>query len=115
MQIERIQLNDRMSMASKYNGILFLSGVTSQKGTFEEQVQDVLEEIERRLNICDSDRHHILRVHIFLKDMFLFDRMNAVYDKWVSKKSGPARICVRADMARESALIEIAVDAVVVN
>ncbi len=111
MEIKRVPFNDRFSAASVFNGTVYLTGITSRKEGIEEQTKEVLSVIEERLAAAGSDKDHILRVEIFLKDMKYFDEMNAIYDAWVSKTSKPCRFCVTADMSREATLLEVVVTA----
>lgn len=113
MNIDRTLGNGRMSGVVACEGRLYLSGVTSFEEGIAAQTKDVLAKIEERLASAGSDKHHILRATIYLKDISLFDEMNAVWDAWVSPETAPARACVEARLAREAALVEIVVDAAV--
>jgi len=113
MNIQRTLGNGRMHGVVACEGRLYLSGVTSFEEGITAQTKDVLAKIEERLASAGSDKHHILRATIFLKDIALFDEMNAVWDAWVSPETAPARACVEAKLAREAALVEIVVDAMV--
>lgn len=111
MVIERSMGNGRMSGVVKFGDHLYLSGLTSFESGIKAQTEDVLKKLEERLEASNSDKAHILRATIYLKDIRLFDEMNAVWDAWTNNEIAPARACVEARLARESALIEIVVDA----
>lgn len=113
MQIKRYLGTGRFSGVVQFGQVLYLTGLTSSAEGITEQTKDVLAKLEERLESHGSDKRHILRVDIFIKDMKYFDEMNAVWDAWVEKGYEPARACVTADMARENVLIEIVVDAAV--
>lgn len=113
MEIKRSLGNLRMSGVTQYGDHLYLSGVTSFAEGITAQTQDVLRILEERLASANSDKDHILRATIYLKDIRYFQEMNAVWDNWVTPETAPARACVEARLAREEALIEIVVDAAV--
>ena len=113
MEIKRSLGNLRMSGVTQYGSHLYLSGITSFAGGITAQTQDVLRILEERLAAANSDKDHILRATIYLKDIQYFQEMNAVWDDWVNPETAPARACVEARLAREEALIEIVVDAAV--
>ena len=94
----------RLSLVTEHNGVLYLTGRTSEGKDIKEQTQGVL-------NIIDE---HIVRVQIFLKDVLRdFDDMNEVWEAWVVEGKEPARATVSADMALEDRLVEMVVTAVV--
>lgn len=113
MEIKRSLGNGRMSGVVECDGRLYLSGITSFEEGITAQTKDVLNKLEERLAAGGSDKAHILRATIYLKDIRLFDEMNAVWDAWTNQEIAPARACVEARLAREAALIEIVVDAAV--
>ena len=106
-------LKHRMSCAVQYGNVLYLSGITCPGDDISVQTKGVLMELERRLQACGSSKSHLLRATIYLKDIGLFDDMNAIWDAWVDPTALPARACVQAELARKELLVEIAVDAVV--
>lgn len=108
--IHRYCGNERMHQVVAYNGLLFLSGQTFSSGeTIEAQGEGVLQKIDKLLIEHGSDKDHILSVCVYLRDMALFSRFNAVYDQWVSKGNQPTRCCIEARMATEKHLVEIVV------
>ena len=114
MAIEHLLGNGRMSGIVKTGDRIYLSGLTSFAEGITAQTEDVLAKIEERLALAGSDKNHILRATIYLKDMKYFDEMNKVWDAWTVDETAPARACVEAKLARESALIEIVIDAAVI-
>ncbi|GEM_PF-928214 len=60
--------------------LLFVSGIGCQiDGTIEEQTKWVLDEIEKNLIASGSSLQKVVKVNVFLEDIKMFDRMNAVY------------------------------------
>ncbi|MBQ0058753.1 MAG: RidA family protein [Lachnospiraceae bacterium] len=113
MEIERMMTNKRWTGVLKCGNNLYLSGVTSNKEGIIEQTKECLQKIDERLAMGGSDKAHILRATIYLKDMSMFADMNSVWEAWTSEEIAPARACVTADMSDDWELIEIVVDAVV--
>lgn len=103
----------RLSLVTEHNGVLYLTGRTSEGKDINEQTQGVLNIIDETLAKYDSDKEHILRVQIFLKDVLRdFDNMNEVWEAWIVEGKEPARATVQADMALEDRLVEMVVTAV---
>lgn len=104
----------RLSLVTEHNGVLYLTGRTSEGKDIREQTKGVLHIIDETLAKYNSDKEHIVRVQIFLKDILRdFDAMNEVWEAWVVKGKEPARATVSADMASEDRLVEMVVTAVV--
>ena len=98
----------RLSLVTEHNGVLYLTGRTSDGKDIKEQTQGVL-----NMAKYNSDKEHILRVQIFLKDVLRdFDNMNEVWEAWIVEGKEPARATVQADMALEDRLVEMVVTAV---
>ena len=110
--VERLQGNQRMSAIVIEGDNVHLSGITSMKSGIQEQTQDVLQTLEQRLAAAGSDKDHMVRATIYLRDIAQFAAMNEVWDAWVNPATAPARACVEARLGREAALVEIVVDAV---
>ena len=112
--IDRFNGNARMHQVVIHNNTIYLSGQTFPSGeTVEEQAAGVLDKIDKLLSEHGSDKEHILFANVYLKDMSLFERFNAVYDAWVVPGNQPARACVEAIMATPKHLVEIVVIAAV--
>jgi len=99
-----------------FEGLVFLAGVTARtpEGDIESQTRKVLEKIESLLAQAGSDKHHLLNANVWLSDMALFARMNAVWDAWVSP-TPPARATVEARLGAPDLLIEISIVAAKVS
>jgi len=113
MEIKRsITHRDRMNCIVECGQFVYLSGLTATGDGIAEQTRNVLARVDDLLEKAGSDKHHILRATIFIRSMVLFAEMNAVYDKWITLATAPARACVEAPLALPEALIEIVIDAV---
>jgi enamine deaminase RidA (YjgF/YER057c/UK114 family) len=108
--IIRKQVNERMSRIVEHNGVIYLAGIVSDDKDLDikGQAQRVLAMAEERLAEAGSDKDHILRAEIFVKDISRdFLDFNEIWDAWVSKENPPARACVQATMASTATLVEI--------
>ena len=97
------------------NGVYYFSGQigidpkTSQlKEGFEEQTQQILNNIDGLLESCSLTREHIIKTSIFVTDLGKFDLVNQAYIKYFSEPY-PARGCVEVPNLPKGALIEIEV------
>ena len=114
--IKRLEKNERMSRVVVHNDTVYLAGIVSPNKSLDikGQAQNALEIVQQRLEEAGSSLEHILRVEIFLKDIYAdFVGFNEVWDAWVSKDNPPARACVQANMASEGTLVELIVTAAV--
>lgn len=115
MPMTHYQKSNRYAVAVAHNDTLYLTGQTSRQEGIKAQTTEVLKKIETILEANQSDKHHILSVTIYLKDMADFNAMNEVYDAWVSKEKPPTRACVEAHMASDALLVEMKVIAAVIS
>ncbi|OPX55534.1 Enamine deaminase RidA, house cleaning of reactive enamine intermediates, YjgF/YER057c/UK114 family [Oceanospirillum multiglobuliferum] len=111
MSIERFETSARMSRAVVHNGTVYLCGQVAADRTADitGQTETMLAKVDTLLASVNSDREHILSATIYLKDMALFQEMNAVWDSWIPEGAAPARACVEARMASAELLVEISV------
>ncbi len=112
--IIRKQVNERMSRTVVHNNTVYLAGIVSDDKTLDikGQAARVLVIAEERLAQVEVSKHDILRVEIFVKDIYRdFAGFNSVWDEWVSKENPPARACVETNMASVETLVEIIVTA----
>ncbi|RRV25306.1 RidA family protein [Pseudomonas sp. o96-267] len=115
MSVQRIQTNDRLSGATIFSDLVFLSGqVPSDRSQdVAGQTAQVLEKIDALLTEAGSDRSHMLSAQIWLKDIEKdFVAMNAVWSDWLPAGCAPARATVEARLASADVLVEIMVIAV---
>lgn len=102
------------AQAIKAGGLLYVSGqIPADPGTgelvtgsFELQVQTVLDNLTRILEEGDSGLDRVIKVTIFLTDMALFEQLNTMYTQYFGK-SRPARSCVAVHRLPKDAPLEI--------
>jgi len=111
MSIERIEVGQRMSRIVKNNGTIYLCGqvAADSSADIKEQTRTTLEKIETLLAQAGSDKHNMLSVTIYVRDMKDFSAMNEIWDAWVPEGAAPARACVEARMASPELLVEMSV------
>ncbi|MDA4123453.1 MAG: RidA family protein [Thaumarchaeota archaeon] len=92
------------SRAVKFGELVFVSGIsprnrdgTKFKGTVEEEVANVLENIARVLDDAGSSLERVLKVTVILGDERDWERMNSVYAKYFPKDP-PARTTFHSDI-----------------
>ncbi|KPY31550.1 Endoribonuclease L-PSP [Pseudomonas syringae pv. papulans] len=113
MSIQRQLTNERMSQVVVHNGTVYLSGQVGNDMTadVEQQTREVLNSIERLLDLAGTDKTRILSVTIYLKDINAhFAGMNSVWDKWLPKGFAPARATVEAKLCEPEMLVERCLD-----
>lgn len=77
------------------------------------QTAQILGRIDNLLELGGSSKAHILFAQIWLKNAADFSAMNAVWEAWIPSDSLPGRATVESNLASESILVEIAVQAAV--
>lgn len=82
-------------------GSIIIGGIEDQTGQVIENLQAVLEEAGVSLE-------QVVKTEVYLSRMEDFSAMNAVYEKYFSKKPYPARATVEVSKLPKDALIEIA-------
>jgi len=115
MPIKRFGVEKRYSEAVKYEGVIYLSGNLADDyvNDIKAQTKATLDNIERQLIACGSNKERILSATIYLKNMSNYSAMNEVWDEWIIAGTAPARTCVESKLYDENALIEITIIAIV--
>ena len=100
--MEFVEPEARMSSAVIHNGLIYTCGMVCEEGgetkDVKQQTRDALSELDRVLEKCGSDKHHILQMQAWVDDMSYLADMNEVYDEWVSKEGPPGRACVQSKL-----------------
>ncbi len=111
--LRRFHTNDRMSEMTIHNGTVYLAGQIADDGSqdIRGQTRQVLAAIDRLLTEAGTDKAHILRCQIFIKDLADFAAMNEVWEDWVAPGDAPCRATVGARLAKPGWKIEIVVTA----
>lgn len=115
-QIKRIEPGLRLSEAVIHNNIVYLAGQVAQDTQLDisGQTQQVLQAIDRVLQLAGTDKSKLLMVQIFLSDIQDIGAMNQVWDTWVSPLKSP-RATVQAALADPNWKIEIVATAAIFN
>ena len=118
MEIKRFESNGRLSRAVIYNGVIYISGLTTrgaggENGDIIEQTQLVLDKIEQVLLQYGSGKDKLLSATIYLKDISMKDAMDSVWKNWLVPGKEPARTTVQASLSENKKLIEISMIAAV--
>jgi len=102
------------SRAVQHNGIVYAVATDqSYADGIEEQTQLTLAALEKNLQDAGSDKTRILQATVYLTDMSMKARMDAVWCEWIGdQENWPQRACVGTDLAGET-LIEVVVTAAV--
>jgi enamine deaminase RidA (YjgF/YER057c/UK114 family) len=113
MAIKRFEGGPRMSQAVVHGNTVYLAGQVAKDpvASVGEQTKQILDRIDALLTAAGTDKTRLLAATIYLADIGRFAEMNAVWDKWVSPGSTPARATVQAALAAPQYLVEIVVTA----
>jgi enamine deaminase RidA (YjgF/YER057c/UK114 family) len=111
MAIERKKVGPRLSQAVVHGDTVYLAGVVADHPIPDAAAQtgQILDQIDKLLAECGSDKSKLLMATIWLADVRYYDEMNSVWDKWVVAGQTPARACVEAKLAHPKYLVEIRV------
>jgi len=82
-------------------------------GTFTEQTNAVMSNLDRVLKAAGSDWEHVLHCRIYLTDFRYYDEVNAAYRAWFRAGKLPARTCIGVTALAGGADVEIDLLAVV--
>jgi len=111
--ITRFKVEKRYSSAVKHNNVIYLTGnlADDYSGDIKAQTKATLDNIERELIACGSNKERILTATIYLKDMQDYNAMNEIWDAWLIAGTAPSRTCVQAKLYDDNALVEITITA----
>jgi 2-iminobutanoate/2-iminopropanoate deaminase len=105
------------NQATAANGMLFVSGqVAIDPATgdlvldsIEAETHRVLQNLQAILEASGSSLEKVLKATVFVKDMDMFGRINAVYGEYFKPESAPARELVQVSALPKYVNIEISV------
>jgi len=108
------------SSAVVHNGLIFVSGQLPRNsetgavetGSIEAQTELVLGNVEKILLAANSNLNHVLQMTIYISEMELWDKVNAVYARILGEHK-PARAIVPVKDLHFGTKIEIQVIAAV--
>jgi enamine deaminase RidA (YjgF/YER057c/UK114 family) len=113
MTITRHEQNKVLSKVVEANGLVITAGITADDNSLDikGQTQQTLDEIDRLLGLCGSDKSKALSAMIWVTDIRNRDAMNEVWFEWTGGQNMPVRACVEARLADPKLLVEIQVTA----
>lgn len=114
MNIERQNINHRMSQVVKFNGVVHLAGQVASGNPgapVQDQTRNVLKNIDTLLASANTDKSKLISATIWLADISDFHAMNEVWDAWISPGNAPVRACVEGRLASPDYIVEIQVTA----
>lgn len=112
-EIERVNVEKRLSDMAIYNGVAYLAGQVPDDASLdmEKQTAQVLATIDELLATAGTDKSRILMATVYVANMKEFDAMNRAWDAWVSPGNAPPRATVEARLANPDYKVEIVVTA----
>ena len=113
MSIVRHESSNILSLAVQYGETVYLAGVVAKNldADVKGQTKEILNEIDRLLAKCGSNKSKILAATIWVTDIRNRAPMNEIWTAWVDAKNMPARACIEAKLADPRGLVEIMVTA----
>lgn len=109
------------NQSTLFNGMLFVSGqIALDPGTgelvlesIEAETHRVLQNVQAILEAAGSSFEKVLKASVFVKDMNMFSRINAVYGEYFNPEWAPARELVQVAELPRFVNVEISVIATV--
>ncbi len=103
------------NQSTRWQGLLFISGqiaidpVTNTiiQGNIEEETHQVLRNLGAILQASGMAYKDVLKCSVFVKDMHMFSRINAVYAQYFDEATAPARELVQVAELPKFVNIEI--------
>lgn len=105
------------SQAVEYNGIVYASGQVAINpangelvmGNIEDETRQVMNNIKAILDAADLTFEHVLKASVFVKNMNMYSRINAVYSEYFNDDTAPARELVEVGNLPKFVNIEISI------
>ncbi len=105
------------NQATAWNGLLFVSGqialdpVSGQlvMDNIENETHRVLQNVKAVLEAAGSNLDKVLKASVFVKDINMFSRINAVYGEYFKTETAPARELVQVAELPRFVNVEISV------
>ena len=88
------------------------SGKLMVDGTIEEETHQVMKNIGEILSEAGTSYEHVIKCSVFVKDMNLYGRINAVYGEYFNHDTAPARELVEVANPPKFVNIEISTIAI---
>ena len=77
------------------------------RGSFTEQTNAVMSNLERVLRAAGSDWEHVVHCRVYLTDFSRYDEVNQAYRAWFRSGQLPARTCIGVTALAGGADVEI--------
>lgn len=105
------------NQAVEYNGIVYASGQIAINpatgelvtGNIEEETRQVMNNIKAILDAAGMTFEQVLKASVFVKNMNMYGRINAVYSEYFNDDTAPARELVEVGNLPKFVNIEISV------
>src|SRR5690606_38484870 len=112
-EIERVNVEKRLSDMALYNGVAYLAGQVPDDANLDMvgQNKQMMATIDRLLATAGTDKSRILMATVYVANMKEFDAMNRAWDAWVAPGNAPPRATVEARLANPDYKVEIVVTA----
>jgi enamine deaminase RidA (YjgF/YER057c/UK114 family) len=108
--IEKFDIDNRFTDSIKFNNMVFISGQIGEGDTIEEQTISALNYVDLALSKAGTNKSRILELSIWMQNIDAdYNKMNVIYDNWITPGSPPTRACVEAKLASPKYKIEIRV------
>jgi|SRR5688572_21926657 enamine deaminase RidA (YjgF/YER057c/UK114 family) len=113
MTIQRHDSSGILSLAVEHGDTVYLAGIVAKKleQDIKGQTKEVLDEIDRLLAKCGTNKSKVLSATIWVTDIRNRAPMNEVWSAWTDPKNLPVRACIEAKLADPRGLVEIMVTA----
>ena len=113
MTIQRHDSSGILSLAVEHGDTVYLAGIVAKKleQDIKGQTKEVLDEIDRLLAKCGTNKSKVLSATIWVTDIRNRAPMNEVWTAWTDPKNLPVRASIEAKLADPRGLVEIMVTA----
>jgi enamine deaminase RidA (YjgF/YER057c/UK114 family) len=108
--IIRMGVNPRLSMATAYGGVVYLSGqvaIDAGAGPVADQAREVLKRIDELLAQAGTDRTRLLTVNLYVSDLADLPQINEVWHEWLDGAEPPCRTTIETKLASPRYALEI--------
>lgn len=117
MEVIHHEPHGRASRIVEYNNVLYFEihapvVTNSNKTSIYEQAKALLVRLDELLTEYGSDKKHVLRVEIILKNAEDLDEFNVAWSEWILNGFQPARYTHTGLISTNSALLGIVLTAV---
>ena len=111
MSITRHDPTAILSQAVQYGDTVYLAGIVAKNidQDVKGQTKQILDDIDRLLAKCGSNKSKVLQATIWVTDIRNRDAMNESWNAWTGGENLPGRACIQAALADPRMLVEIAV------